>query len=85
MPLGLASNRLQKRSFRTLCFEACALGENIMARTRPGPGRCRMCPGDLGPKPKWQGFSRLGVVWQSVPADSHVAYFGSGLFFYKGS
>ena len=52
VPLGLASKRLLKRSCRMLRFEAHALGENIMARIRLGPGRCRVCPGDLGPKPK---------------------------------
>ena len=63
MPVGLASNRLQKRSFRMLLFEACALGENIMARTWPGPGRCWVCPGDLGPKLNGKDFCflRLGV------------------------
>ena len=59
-----------------LLFEACVLGENIMAKTWPGPGHCRVCPGDLGPKPTWQGLSRLGVSEVCIKApdfgNSHI-------------
>ena len=37
-----------------------------MARTRPGPGRCRVCPGDLGLKPQMARTFAVGGTCRSA-------------------